>query len=317
MTFMAGDRLWLLLLIPVLLVGYLLLQLRRRRYTMRFTNLALLDRVAPQRPAWRRHLAALLAMVSIAFLVTAYAEPHEEVRVPRERATVVLAIDVSLSMNSDDVDPTRLEAAKVAAQEFIDELPSTFNVSVVSFAGTARILVPPTTDRSLATRAIRGLELAESTAIGEAIYTSLDALNQVPADPDNPGEPVPARIVLLADGAQNVGRGYQEAAEAALDQGVPISSIAFGTPYGMVEIEGQMHPVPIDEESMDEVAAITGGQAYSAGTGSELEAVYNDIGSSVGYTNEEQEITSRFVGYGLISVLLAAMTSLFFFGRLP
>lgn len=317
MSFLAPERLWFLLVIPVLLAGYLTLQWRRRRYTMRFTNLALLRQVAPQRPGWRRHVAAVLVMITIGLLVTAFARPAEEVRVQRERATIVLAIDVSLSMNADDVEPTRLEAARVAATRFVRGLPEAFNVALVSYAGTASILVPPTTDRSLVTRAIRGLELDESTATGEAIFTSLDALKQVPPDPENPGEPVPARIVLLADGAQNVGRTIEEGADAALEAGVPIYSIAFGTPYGMVDIDGEMHPVPVDEESMQKVTEITGGQSYTAETGAELEEVYSDIDSSIGYTTEEQEVTGRFVGYALVGALAAAAVSLFFFGRLP
>lgn len=317
MSFLEPNRLWYLLVVPVLLVAYLILQWRRRRYALRFSNLSMLAQVAPRRPSWRRHVAALLVIMTIGLLVTAFARPSEEVRVQRERATIVLAIDVSLSMNSDDVEPTRLEAARVAATRFVKGLPPAFNVSVVAYAGTASILVPPTTDRSLVTRAIRGLELDESTATGEAIFTALDALKQVPPDPDNPGEPVPARLVLLADGAQNVGRSIQEGADAALEAGVPIYSIAFGTPYGMVEIEGEMHPVPVDEESMREVAEITGGQSYAAETGAELEQVYSDIDSSVGYTTEEEEVTGRFVGYALVGALAAAAVSLFFFGRLP
>lgn len=317
MTFLAPDRLWFLLAVPVLLIGYLILQWRRRKYAMRFTNLAMLSQVAPRRPSWRRHVAALLVMATVALLVTAFARPSEEVRVERERATIVLAIDVSLSMNADDVEPTRLEAARVAAKQFVDGLPEAFNVALVGYAGTARILVPPTTDRAVVTRAINGLELDESTATGEAIFTALDALKQVPPDPNNPGEPVPARLVLLADGAQNVGRSVQEGADAALEAGVPIYSIAFGTPYGMVEIEGEMHPVPVDEQSMREIAEITGGQSYAARTEAELEQVYSDIDSSIGYTTEKQEVTGRVVGYALVGALAAAAVSLFFFGRLP
>lgn len=317
MSFLEPDRLWYLLVIPALLAAYLILQWRRRRYALRFSNLSMLAQVAPRRPSWRRHVAALLVMVTIGLLVTAFARPSEEVRVQRERATIVLAIDVSLSMNSDDVEPTRLEAARMAATRFVEGLPPAFNVSVVAYAGTASILVPPTTDRSLVTRAIRGLELDESTATGEAIFTALDALKQVPPDPENPGEAVPARLVLLADGAQNVGRSIDEGADAALEGGVPIYSIAFGTPYGLVEIEGEMHPVPVDEESMRSVAEITGGESYVAETGAELDQVYADIDSSVGYTTEEEEVTGRFVGYALVGALAAAAVSLFFFGRLP
>ncbi|HEY8458432.1 MAG TPA: VWA domain-containing protein [Actinopolymorphaceae bacterium] len=317
MTFLAPERLWLLLVVPLLVVVYVVLQWRRRAYALRFTNLALLHRVAPRSPAWRRHLAAVLMLVTVGLLVTAFARPQAEVRVPRERATIVVTIDVSISMRADDVEPTRLEAAQEAAKGFVETLPDQFNVALVSFAGTANILVPPTTDRSALIRAIDGLELAESTATGEAIFTSLDALKQVPPDPDHPNDPAPARIVLLSDGFRNIGRPVEEGIAAAQRADVPIYTIAFGTPFGMVEIQGQRTPVPVDEVTMRRIAEATGGQAYTAVSGEELKEVYSDIGSSVGYTTEEQEITSHLVGYALITALVTALTSLFFLGRLP
>lgn len=256
-------------------------------------------------------------LVTVGLLVTAFARPQAEVRVPRERATIVVTIDVSISMRADDVEPTRLEAAQEAAKGFVETLPDQFNVALVSFAGTANILVPPTTDRSALIRAIDGLELAESTATGEAIFTSLDALKQVPPDPDHPNDPAPARIVLLSDGFRNIGRPVEEGIAAAQRADVPIYTIAFGTPFGMVEIQGQRTPVPVDEVTMRRIAEATGGQAYTAVSGEELKEVYSDIGSSVGYTTEEQEITSHLVGYALITALVTALTSLFFLGRLP
>lgn len=317
MSFLAPERLWLLLLVPALAAAYLLLQWRRRAYTVRFTNLALLATVAPRRPAWRRHVAAALTGVTVALLVAAFAQPQDRVRVPRERATIVVAIDVSLSMKARDVTPTRLAAAQRAASAFVDTLPARFNVALVSYAGTASILVSPTTDRGAVQRAIDGLTLAESTATGEAIYTSLQAVRQVPPDPAHPNDPAPARIVLLSDGYQNVGRSSDEAAASARRAGVPISTIAFGTPYGVVEIGGQQAPVPVDEESMRRIAEETGGHAYTARSTAELGEVYNDIGSSVGFTEKEREITARFVGIALVSALAAAGASLLFFGRLP
>jgi Ca-activated chloride channel family protein len=317
MTFLAPGRLWLLLLVPLLVLAYFLLQRRRRRYAMRFTNLALLSRVAPRRPAWRRHVAMVLMLVTVGLMVTAFARPQTEVRVPRERATIVVAVDVSISMRADDVSPDRLRAAQEAATEFVSSLPKKFNVSLVSFAGTASILVPPTTDRGAVDRAIDGLELAESTATGEAIFTSLDAIKQVPNDPAHPSEPAPARIVLLSDGYRNVGRSVEQGVAAARQAHVPIYTIAFGTPFGTVDIEGQRTPVPVDEDTMREIAQQTGGQTYTAESGKELEQVYADIGSSVGYTTEVQEITSWWAGLGLLAAMAAAGTSLFLLGRLP
>jgi len=317
MTFLDPGRLWLLLLVPLLVGLYLLLQWRRRTYTMRFTTMALLSSVAPRRPGWRRHVAAALMILTVALLVVAFARPQTEVRVPRERATIVVTIDVSISMRADDVPPSRLRAAQDAAKSFVEGLPEKFNVALVSFAGTANILVPPTTDRSAVLRAIDGLELAESTATGEAIFTSLDALKQVPADPENPDEPIPARVVLLSDGTRNIGRSVEEGIRAARDAGVPVYTIAFGTPFGVVEIEGQQTPVPVDEETMRQIAEGTGGQTYTATSGEELEQVYADIGSSVGYTTEEQEVTARWVGFAVLAALATAVASVFLLGRLP
>jgi Ca-activated chloride channel family protein len=317
MTFLEPVRLWLLFLVPLLVVAYVLLQWRRKKFAVRFTNLALLSRLAPSRPAWRRHVAAALAVLTVGLLVTAFARPQAEIEVPRERATIIVTIDVSISMRADDVEPTRIRAAQDAAKEFVDSLPPKFNVALVAFAGTASILVPPTTDRSPVVRAIDGLELAESTATGEAIFTSLDALKQVAADPANPGEKAPARIVLLSDGYRNIGRSVQTAVTAAQEANVPIHTIAFGTPFGTVEIEGQRTPVPVDEETMRQIAEQTNGQAYTAASGEELEQVYADIGSSVGYTTEEREITSLWVGFALLAALAMAGASLLLLGRMP
>ncbi|HEY3001526.1 MAG TPA: VWA domain-containing protein, partial [Kribbellaceae bacterium] len=225
MEFISPGRLWFLLLIPAFVVFYLIMQRRRQQYALRYTNIALLDRVAPRRPQWRRHLAVTLALLAACACVVAFAQPKDEVKVPRERATIVVAIDVSLSMMATDVEPNRLEAVKVAAKKFVNKLPPKFNISLVSFAGTANIVVPPTTDRATVLRSIDSLELAESTATGEAIFTSLQALTQVPPDPEHPREPAPARIVLMSDGKRTVGRTAQEAARAAKDKHTPIYTV--------------------------------------------------------------------------------------------
>jgi len=171
------DPLRLLALVGVVavVVAYLVTQARRRTYTLRFTNLDLVDTVAPKRPGWRRHLPAGLFSVALALLVVAWAGPTAPVRVPVERATVILAIDVSLSMQATDVAPDRLEAAKVAALDFLEVVPPELNVGLVTFSGIATITVPPTTDRDLLAEAVTRLQLAERTAIGEAIFASLDA----------------------------------------------------------------------------------------------------------------------------------------------
>jgi Ca-activated chloride channel homolog len=215
------------------------------------------------------------------------------------------------------VKPTRLEAAKSAAEEFVRSLPPKFNVALVSFAGTATTVVPPTLDRGAVTAAIDNLQPDRSTAIGEGIYTSLAALAQVPPDPDNPNAVIPARIVLLSDGKTQIGRASDQAAMAARAQKVPIYTIAYGTADGYIEIGGRQEPVPVDKAELAKVAKISGGEAYSAASAGELKQVYKDIGSSVGKEKVDKEVTSRYAGFGLGLAILAALGMISLGARWP
>ena len=304
----------------VVLVGvatYLILQSRRRQYTLRFTNVDLLSTVAPKRPGWRRHLPAGLFLVALALLVVAWAGPTAPVTVPVERATVVLAIDVSLSMQATDVEPDRLAAARSAALDFLEVAPPELNVGLVTFSGVATIAVPPTTDRDLVADAVQRLQLAERTATGEAIFASLDAISLVPPDPD--GTRGPAAIVLMSDGATTAGRPNEEAVAAAVEAQVPVTTVAFGTDEGSITIPGDPTPVPVpvDRAALEEIATETGGEYYSAVTSEELENIYVDLGSSMGYTTEEAEITGWFVGGALVFLVATGALSLAWFSRLP
>lgn len=302
--FLNPERLWALLAIPALVGGYLALSSRIARRRGARTQLSLL---VPKDRTWVRHLAVAMAIASLATLTIAWARPKQTVEVPSERGTIVVTIDVSLSMEAEDVKPTRLAAAKEAAQQFVQSIPKQYNVSVVSFAQTAAILVPPTTDHGAAVAAIQNLELAPSTAIGEGIFTSLNALLQVPEDPKFPGQPPPARIVLLSDGATTVGRPAALGAQEAKAQDVPIYTIAYGTENGYVEINGRREPVPVDTAELAQVAKISGGRAYTAQSAGELKEVYADIEKSVGTEKVDQETTSRYVGVGLVLAVLASL----------
>ena len=323
MTLLTPWRLVFLAAVAVLALLYLLLQRRRRTYALRFAASDLFDSVAPRRPGIRRHAPAVVFLLALSVLVVAFAQPARQVRVPRERATVIVAIDVSLSMQATDVDPDRLQAAQAAASRFVDELPPTLNVGLVSFAGTAAVLVSPTRDRLPVHTAIENLRLAESTAIGEAIFTSLDALANVPSDGTD--ELPPARIVLLSDGETTVGRPDGAAVAAARDAGVPVSTIAFGTEFGSIiyddpatEVEERQEiPVPVGESNLRAIATETGGAFFSASSLEELEAVYTDIGSAVGFETVDREITDWFVAGGLLLLVLSAGLSLLWFQRLP
>lgn len=316
-TFVEAGRLWLLVAVAALAIWYVIGTFRGRTYAVRFTNLALLDSIAPKRPNWRRHVPAVLLLLALAGMVGAFAKPARDARVPRERATIIMAIDTSLSMEATDVAPSRLEAAQTAAKEFIDLLPPRLNVGLVTFNGSAVVRVAPTQNREELRAAIDQLRLGERTAIGEAIFASLDAIEAAP--PSDDGEPVPARIVLMSDGETTSGRPDAQAAAAAKKADVPVSTIAFGTANGTIELPNQEGPiaVPVNPEALARVANETGGTAFTAATGAELSAVYEDIGSSVGYTTELRDISGTFVGASLLVLFVAAFLSQLFFSRLP
>ena len=308
---------WLLALLPVIAVAgvYVWRQFRKRSYAMKFTNVDLLRTLAPRGLGWRRHAAAGAFLLSLVALGTAMARPSVDREQPLERATVMLAIDVSLSMEADDVQPNRIEAAQEAAKQFVKELPPTYNLGLVSFAKAANVLVSPTKDRSAVIAGIDGLTLAEATATGEAVFTSLDAIRTVPADGAD-GAP-PARIVLLSDGYRTSGRSVEDAAAAALAANVPVSTIAFGTDTGVVDIRGQLQRVPVDRLSLQQLAETTKGYFYEAASVTELKQVYEDMGSSIGHRVEAQEVTQWYAGAALLLGLVAAAMSLLWTSRLP
>ena len=308
---------WLLAVLSVLLVAgaYVLRQFRRRTYAMKFTNVELLRTLAPKGLGWRRHVAAGAFLLSLLSLAFAMARPSIDREEPLERATVMLAIDVSLSMEADDVQPNRIEAAQEAAKAFVQELPPTYNLGLVSFAKAANVLVSPTKDRAAVLAGIDGLTLAEATATGEAVFTSLDAIRTVPADGAN-GAP-PARIVLLSDGYRTSGRSVEDAAAAAEAANVPVSTIAFGTDEGTVEINGTIQRVPVDRPALQDLAEATKGYFYEAATAEALRQVYQDMGSSIGFRTIAKEVVRWFVGIGLLFALAAAGLSLLWTSRLP
>jgi Ca-activated chloride channel homolog len=308
---------WLLALLPVVALAgaYVWRQLHRKSYAMRFTNVDLLRTLAPKGLGWRRHVSAAAFLLSLLVLAMAPARPSVDKKEPLERATVMLAIDVSLSMEADDVAPNRIEAAQEAAKSFVQELPATYNLGLVSFAKAANVLVSPTKDRSAVLAGIDGLTLAESTATGEAVFTSLDAIRAVPSD-GAAGAP-PARIVLLSDGYRTSGRPIEDAATAASQSHVPVSTIAFGTDTGVVDIRGQMQRVPVDRLSLQQLAQKTDGHFYEAASVSELRQVYQDMGSSIGHRVESREVTQWYAAAALLLALIAASMSLLWTSRLP
>jgi Ca-activated chloride channel family protein len=318
MTFLSPTWLLLLIVVALILVAYVVVQVRRKKFVTRFSNVELLGSVAPRRPGWRRHLTFALLLIGLTVLSVGVARPAAAVRVPRDRATVMLDIDVSLSMEATDVLPSRLQAAKKAGKQFADLLPSRINLGLISFARNANVLVAPTLDREPVKKAIDGLHLANYTAIGEAIFSSLDAIRVFAQATTAKGDkPPPARVVLLSDGSNTTGRSIPAAIAAARAAHVQISTIAFGTPNGTVTGEnGEQVPVPADTAALSEIAAQTGGTFHTATSVQELQAVYRDIGSQIGYTTVHRDISWRFLAIGLLFTLAAAGASMLWSGRL-
>jgi Ca-activated chloride channel family protein len=314
-AFTEPVRLLLLIVVAVLLGGYVWMQSRRPVYAARFTELDLLASVAPKRPGWRRHVPAGLLLLSLVALTTAFAKPEADVKVPRERATIVIALDTSASMQATDVSPDRFSAAKSSAKAFVDRLPKQFNVGLVSFNAVASVVATPTQDHGAVKAAIDSLRLAGGTAIGEAVVASLNAIRNVPGG--DAAKPPPARVVLLSDGGNTIGRSMATAASEASALGIPVSTIAYGTPQGYVQVQGQLVPVPVDAPSLAALASATGGQSYTAESGEELNGVYADIGTQVGFTKERKEVTATLTGLGLLAAVAAAVTSLLWSARFP
>jgi Ca-activated chloride channel family protein len=316
LEFLEIGRLWWLAILGVLLVAYVAMQFVRRRAAVRFTQVKLLDKIAPERPGWRRHIPAFFLLSGLALAVLAYAEPAAVTEVPSERATIMLAIDTSLSMQAEDVTPNRFDGAKAAATAFLDEVPPEINIGLVSFNGIASVRVPPTQNRAAVRSAVQSLDLGESTAIGEAILASLSALEDFITEFE--GDAPPARIVLMSDGETQVGRPDAVAVDAARAAGIAVSTIAFGTDQGTVELPGNpAFPVPVNERALAEIADGTGGEFFEAATTDELTAIYTDIGSAVATEEARVLVGSWFSGRAMLLIAIAAALSLFFSNRLP
>lgn len=324
---------WLLLaLVPVaaLAVAYVLAQRRKQRYAVRFATLPMLDKLVPKRPRWRKHLPASLVLLGLASLGLAAAQPVIDVRVPYERATVIVAIDSSGSMQADDVRPNRLEAAKTAAEDFVDEMPDSFNVGAISFAGGAEVIARATGDHDAVREAIAAMDDGGGgTAIGEAVFEAVNEVDRLSDDttagasptPSASGDPdeaerIPARLVLLSDGANTTGRDPSAAAEAARAAGMPVSTIAYGTENGEATLWGGRQAVPVDESTLRQLADETDGRFYRASSTDELRDVYQDVGSSIGWHVEPVDVTPYAALLGMLLALVAGAFSLRWSSRL-
>ncbi len=298
--FLNPGRLWLLLVVVLLAAGYVASTLFRRRAALRFTQVDLLDDVAPSRPGWRRHVIAGIQLCGLAAAVVATARPvqRETVR-PETEGRIMVLFDVSLSMQASDVDPDRLQAAQDEAHQFVERVREDVEVGLISFSGAVNVEVQPTLNRSSVERAIDRLELAESTAIGDALASGTQVLSDAmeAAEGESPdADHSPGVIVLLTDGETTWGRTTDEGAEVAADANIPVFTIAFGTPDGVIQDPngGPDIEVPIRPEPLERVAETTGGEAFVAGSGTELADAYDKIDELLEETiGEEVEVVTE------------------------
>ena len=338
MSFIWLPALWLLLLVPVLITLYVVLQRRRRKYALRYASLSLVKEALGRGPGLRRHVPPVLFLLALTVMMVAMARPVATVMLPSQQGTVILTVDVSGSMRADDFKPNRLEAAKAAARTFVESQPKNVRIGVVSFSEGAALVQAPTTDREAVQAAINRLAPQRRTAIGSGIITSLDAIFEVagatptpfPRDslqlpeatatptPAPQGAYAPAIVILLSDGASNTGPRPQEAADQASNRGVRVYTVGIGSPEGSVlNLQGYSMRVRLDEETLKAVAQKTGGNYFKADTEADLSNIYRDLGTRLVFKPEQMELTAWFTGAGTVILLVAGTLSLLWFSRLP
>jgi Ca-activated chloride channel homolog len=310
----------LTLLLGALVAAYWWVQRQRHKTVLRFANLTVLDKVAAEvtrMPWWRRHGSAALVAVGMLLLIVGLAGPTAAERIPRGRGVVVLILDVSPSMRATDVEPSRLAAAQDAAVSFVDKLPDAINLGLVTFAGTATVEATPTTRHEQVAERIRETDVHPSTATGDALAAALATIRQFSDLLADESGPPPARVIMLSDGAQNVGRPAEQVAEEARRANVPVDTISYGTDDGWVRLEGDQVPVPPNDPLMRVIANATGGQFHKATTAELLEEVYTRLGEEVGYEIKQGDASKPWFFAGTAAVMAASVTGLVLVRRVP
>jgi len=345
MTFLWPEMLWLLLIVPTLVGGYFYLLRRKQESALRYANLSMVKEAIGAGQRFRRHVPPLIFLIALLAMIVAIARPAAVVTLPSQHQTIILAMDVSGSMRAVDVAPNRISAAQAAAKAFVAEQPSNVRIGVVSFAATASVVQPPTQNREDIIAAIERFQLQRGTAIGSGIIVSLatifpdadidvssliygrNAPRGVPLDQagkaDKPAfKPVPpgsyssAAIILLTDGQRTTGPDSIEAARMAADRGVRVFTVGFGTASGeTLGFEGWSMRVRLDEATLKEIANITRGQYFYAGTAKDLKKVYESLNSRILLEKKDMEITALFAAAAAITALVSALLSLLWFNR--
>lgn len=338
MSFLSIEMLWALWLVPILVVAYIFAQRRRKRYAVRYASLSLVRDALGRGPGVRRHVPPALFLAAVATAIFALARPVASVTLPSQQGTVILTLDVSGSMRAEDLQPSRIEAAKGAARAFVEKQPRNVRVGVVSFSTSGAVVQAPTTDREAIIAAIDRLAPQRSTAIGSGILTSLDAIFEepgakptafprdvlVPIEPTPLPTPLPrgsyapAVIVLLSDGQSNTGPLPLEAAKQAALRGVRVYTVGVGSPDGTVlRFEGRAMRVRLDETTLRRIADETDGSYFAADSAAGLRQVYENLSTQLVFKAEQTELTAGFTGLATVMLLIAAGLSLLWFNRLP
>jgi Ca-activated chloride channel family protein len=338
MTFLWLDMLWLAALLPLLALAYVWLLRRRKKAVLRYSSVALVKQ-AMSGGNWRRHLPAALLLAALGVLILAGARPAMVLTLPSQQQIIMLVMDVSGSMGAEDVQPNRISASQAAAKAFAQELPRDVRIGVVAYGGTAQLVQPPTLHREDVIAAIDRFQLQRGTAIGSAILVAMDALfpddhidlpeaamgrgplsmpqrDSVPGGPVPPGSYESAAIILLTDGQNTVGMPPMDAAQIAASRGVKIFTVGFGTKEGAtISFEGWSVRVMLDEETLKEIASLTHGEYFHAGSGTDLKKVYAALRSRLVLERKEIEMTALFAYLAGALTIVAAGLSVYWFGR--
>jgi Ca-activated chloride channel family protein len=316
------SPLWLLLLIgvPLVIAAYVYLERRRVRDSAKFGNPALLPNLVPRSPGRLRHLPLVVLLAGLVAMVFGVARPHATVTVPREQATVMLAIDTSRSMQATDVKPSRLAAAVKDADAFVKKIPKKYRIGIVVFASGARLGLPPTADRTLVHDALESLRFGEGTAIGDAVELAVRTARR---ERTSDGKIPPTAVLMISDGARDGGRTAPlAAARHAKALHIPVYTVIVGTPNGVVhaKLTGGYTvniKVPPSPTTLRQIAQVSGGKSFTAASESDLSQVYGHLGSLLGHKSEDREITDVFAGSAALLLLVGGGMSMFFFRRLP
>ena len=315
MTFQSPWLLLGLLAVPLLVGLYLASQKRRAQYTVRFTNLALLNQVMGKGPGFRRHLPAILFIAGLAGLLISMARPQAVIRIPKGQTSVMLALDVSGSMAANDVQPTRIDAAVSAARTLIDKLPGNSQVGLVIFNAQPQVVATLTSDKASVKDILGQLSPGGGTAIGSAIEASIAQLAGI-VDPNGPKSQNYARVILLTDGSSNTGVDNLTAANNAAKAHIPVDTIGIGSKNQGVYVQG-IQVDGVDEQSLQQIATTTGGHYYYAQDEGQLSKIYSDLGSHIGWTTSKVDLTVPVLALGTLIIVIGGLFSLRWFRLLP